>query len=265
MGAIGHDFYTGERDGAKGFPRFTDPRLRGPDGYADYIRMATERSLERCGADAFDLLLLHNPDRTGYTSEAVWDALEAVRADGLAAQARRRARPRQRLHARPDRLLRALRRADRLGDGDPQPARAVAGRARARRRPAPRREAHHARRRLRRAVPRRRAARATRSRAGTTARSGRRAGSSAARADGADAADRRAPRPHDAPARVRVEPGARAGRVRRPHADPGAGRRRAADRGQARRAGRRCRRPGADAPTRWPRSARSATTPAAWR
>jgi aryl-alcohol dehydrogenase-like predicted oxidoreductase len=45
--------------------------------------MATERSLERCGVDAFDVLLLHNPDRTGYTSEAVWDALDAVRADGL--------------------------------------------------------------------------------------------------------------------------------------------------------------------------------------
>ena len=28
IGAIGHDFYEGERDGAKGFPRFTDPRLR---------------------------------------------------------------------------------------------------------------------------------------------------------------------------------------------------------------------------------------------
>jgi aryl-alcohol dehydrogenase-like predicted oxidoreductase len=82
-GAIGHDFYTGERDGAKGYPRFTDPRLRGPAGYADYVRMATERSLERCGVDAFDLLLLHNPDRVGYTSEAVWDALEAVRAAGL--------------------------------------------------------------------------------------------------------------------------------------------------------------------------------------
>jgi aryl-alcohol dehydrogenase-like predicted oxidoreductase len=82
-GAIGHDFYAGERDGAKGFPRFTDPRLRGPAEYADYVRMATERSLERCGVDRFDLLLLHNPDRTGYTSEAVWDALEAVRADGL--------------------------------------------------------------------------------------------------------------------------------------------------------------------------------------
>jgi aryl-alcohol dehydrogenase-like predicted oxidoreductase len=83
VGAIGHDFYTGEREGAKGYPRFTDARLRGPEGYADYVRMATERSLERCGVDAFDLLLLHNPDRTGYTSEAVWDALAAVRADGL--------------------------------------------------------------------------------------------------------------------------------------------------------------------------------------
>jgi aryl-alcohol dehydrogenase-like predicted oxidoreductase len=83
VGAVGHDFYRGERAGAKGYPRFTDPSLRGPDGYADYVRMATERSLERCGVDSFDLLLLHNPDRIGYTSEAVWDALEAVRADGL--------------------------------------------------------------------------------------------------------------------------------------------------------------------------------------
>ena len=82
-GAIGHDFYTGEREGAKGFPRFTDPRLRGPDGYADYVRMATERSLERVGADRFDLLMLHNPDRTGYTSEVVWDAMAAVRETGL--------------------------------------------------------------------------------------------------------------------------------------------------------------------------------------
>ena len=49
VGAIGHDFYTGEREGAKGYPRFTDPRLRGPDGYADYVRMAAERSLERIG------------------------------------------------------------------------------------------------------------------------------------------------------------------------------------------------------------------------
>jgi aryl-alcohol dehydrogenase-like predicted oxidoreductase len=83
VGAVGHDFYDGERQGAKGFPRFTDPALRGPDEYADYLRMAAERSLERIGAGAFDLLLLHNPDRTGYTSEAVWDGMAALRDAGL--------------------------------------------------------------------------------------------------------------------------------------------------------------------------------------
>ncbi len=83
IGAVGHDFYEGEREGAKGFPRFTDPRLRGPEAYADYLRMATERSLERVGVDSFDLLLLHNPDRTGYTSAAVWDGMAAVRDAGL--------------------------------------------------------------------------------------------------------------------------------------------------------------------------------------
>jgi aryl-alcohol dehydrogenase-like predicted oxidoreductase len=83
VGAIGHDFYEGEREGAKGFPRFTDRRLRGEALYGDYIRMATERSLQRCGVDKFDLLLLHNPDRTGYTSAAVWDGMQAVREAGL--------------------------------------------------------------------------------------------------------------------------------------------------------------------------------------
>lgn len=79
VGAVGHDFYEGERDGPKGFPRFTDPRLRGPEQYASYLQMATERSLERCGIDQFDVLLLHNPDRTGYTSETVWDAMQALK------------------------------------------------------------------------------------------------------------------------------------------------------------------------------------------
>jgi len=83
VGAVGHDFYEGERQGAKGFPRFTDPALRGPDEYASYLRRATEASLERCGVDRFDLLLLHNPDRTGYTSEAVWDGMAALRDAGL--------------------------------------------------------------------------------------------------------------------------------------------------------------------------------------
>ncbi len=84
VGAVGHDFVEGERDGPRGFPRFTDPRLRGPDEYASYLRRATEASLERTGAGRFDLLLLHNPDRIGFSSEAVWDAMAALRADGLA-------------------------------------------------------------------------------------------------------------------------------------------------------------------------------------
>jgi len=86
VGAVGHDFYEGERDGPRGFPRFTDPRLRGPEAYGDYLRMAAERSLERLGVDRFDLLLLHNPDRIGYTSTAVWEGMAALREAGLAAQ-----------------------------------------------------------------------------------------------------------------------------------------------------------------------------------
>jgi aryl-alcohol dehydrogenase-like predicted oxidoreductase len=86
VGAVGHDFYEGERDGPRGFPRFTDPRLRGESEYADYLRMAAERSLERVGVERFDLLLLHNPDRIGYSSEAVWDGMTALREDGLAGQ-----------------------------------------------------------------------------------------------------------------------------------------------------------------------------------
>ncbi len=83
VGAVGHDFYEGEREGAKGFPRFTDTRLRSESEYASYLRMATERSLERLGVDSFDLLMLHNPDRTGYTSEAVWDGMSALQEAGL--------------------------------------------------------------------------------------------------------------------------------------------------------------------------------------
>jgi aryl-alcohol dehydrogenase-like predicted oxidoreductase len=86
VGAVGHDFYEGERDGPRGFPRFTDQRLRGPDEYAGYLRMAAERSLERLGAERFDLLLLHNPDRIGYSSEAVWDGMAALREEGLASR-----------------------------------------------------------------------------------------------------------------------------------------------------------------------------------
>ena len=45
--------------------------------------MATERSLERCGVDQFDVLMLHNPDRIGYTSPQVWDAMAGLRESGM--------------------------------------------------------------------------------------------------------------------------------------------------------------------------------------
>src|SRR3954454_5611977 len=83
VGAVGHDLYSGERQGAKGFPRFTDPDLRGAGEYPAYLRNAAERSLERIGVDRFDLLLLHNPDRTGYSSERVWEGMRALRDEGL--------------------------------------------------------------------------------------------------------------------------------------------------------------------------------------
>ena len=82
-GAVGHDFHLGDREGAKGFPRFTDPALRGPGSYADYLRRAAERSLEAIGVSRFDLLLLHNPDRVGYESEEVWRGMAALREAGL--------------------------------------------------------------------------------------------------------------------------------------------------------------------------------------
>lgn len=83
IGAVGHDFYEGEREGPKGFPRFTDRRLRAGEKYADYLKFATERHLERLGVDQLDVLLLHNPDRTGYTSPVVWEALASLRDEGL--------------------------------------------------------------------------------------------------------------------------------------------------------------------------------------
>jgi aryl-alcohol dehydrogenase-like predicted oxidoreductase len=84
VGAVGHDFYKGQRQGSKGFPRFTDPALRPAREYKDYLRMATEKSLQRCRAEKFDLLLLHNPDSIGYTHDAVWTAMDSLKEAKLA-------------------------------------------------------------------------------------------------------------------------------------------------------------------------------------
>lgn len=84
VGMLGHDFYEGQRQGSKGYPRFTDPELRGEEGYASFLKMACEKSLENCRADKFDLVMLHNPDQRGYTSEAVWKGMAALKEQGLA-------------------------------------------------------------------------------------------------------------------------------------------------------------------------------------
>lgn len=83
IGAIGHDFYKGKRQGNTGYPRFTNPELRGPQNYYDFLQMAASLSAERCQTDHFDLLLLHNPDETGYTSPVVWEAMDKLRQQGL--------------------------------------------------------------------------------------------------------------------------------------------------------------------------------------
>src|SRR5438046_3513797 len=60
VGAVGHDFYKGERQGAKGYPRFTATNK--PKEYADYLSMDAEKSLQGCRAHMFHLGLIHNPN-----------------------------------------------------------------------------------------------------------------------------------------------------------------------------------------------------------
>jgi aryl-alcohol dehydrogenase-like predicted oxidoreductase len=83
IGLIGHDIYTGKRDGSKGYPRFTNPELRTPGEYAGYLRMAAEKSLARCRVAKFDAVMLHNPDSIGYTHDAVWTGMDELREAGL--------------------------------------------------------------------------------------------------------------------------------------------------------------------------------------
>lgn len=86
VGMIGHDFYEGQRQGSRGYPRFTNPELRRETELLSYMRMATEKSLQRCETDHFDLLMLHNPDEIGYTSELLWKAMAQIRDAGLTEQ-----------------------------------------------------------------------------------------------------------------------------------------------------------------------------------
>lgn len=84
IGAIGHDFYKGTRMPERGYPRFTEPNLRSPHEYGPFLQMAAEKSLERLNSDYFDILLLHNPDSTGFMHESVWNGMRALRESGMA-------------------------------------------------------------------------------------------------------------------------------------------------------------------------------------
>ena len=60
-------------------PAGTGERLRKPDQFASYLRMAAEKSLARLGTDHFDALYLHNPDSVGYSSDAAWKGMAALK------------------------------------------------------------------------------------------------------------------------------------------------------------------------------------------
>jgi aryl-alcohol dehydrogenase-like predicted oxidoreductase len=83
VGMLGHDFVDGEREGSKGYPRFTNPNLRSAAGYHEFLRRACESSLKDCRTDHFDLVMLHNPDEIGYTSDEVWKGMNGLKEEGL--------------------------------------------------------------------------------------------------------------------------------------------------------------------------------------
>ncbi len=229
---VGHDrprlLRRRARRARRAIPRFTDPALRGPDAYADYLRdggRAQPRALRRrplrraaAAQPRPHRLLVARPSGT---------RMAALRDEGLTRRDRRRAGAGQRLHARRDRCLERFGDADRLGDADPEPVRAVA-------RPAGAAglRAHDVR--CWRGSSTTAASSTTTCPTRTSSaprdhRAFRPAGwvDAGARAARPDAADRRAPRPDPAAARLPVDAGAAGGRVRGADADPGAGRRRA--------------------------------------
>ena len=227
--------------------------------------MATERSLERCGIDSFDLLLLHNPDRIGYTSEAVWNGMAALRDAGLTRLIGVAPGPANGFTLD---VIDCLERFGELIDWamiilnplEPWPGELCLGAAAAADVKVITRVVDYGGLFFDDVLPGQELLRAA-----TTAASGPPAGSRRAASGSSRCARSRARRPDDDPARVPVEPRARAGRVRRADADPGGRRRAPAGRGQARRARRAARASSGCPPTTSTRSARSATTPAAWR
>ena len=233
-------------------PRLLRGRARRPEGLPALHRPrpARRRRLRRLPADgdrAQPRAARHRPLRPADAPQPRPHRLHARAASGtgwprcarpgLTDADRRRARAGERLHPRPARLLRALRRRDRLGDGDPQPVRALARRAGPRRRRRARRSSV-----ITRVVDygglllgRRRPGHSFAAEA-TTASSAPTAGSRPASTSSPRSRRSRAPRPDADAARLPVEPGQPAVACVAPTLIQEDRRGRALDRGQAGRA-----------------------------
>ena len=102
VGAVGHDFYEGERDGPRGFPRFTDPRAaRHPATTPTTCAWPPSAASSAAALDSLRRAAAAQPRPHGLHQRG------GLGRDGRAARGRagrrhrRGARARQRLHARP--------------------------------------------------------------------------------------------------------------------------------------------------------------------
>ena len=79
VGAIGHDFYEGERHGAKGFPRFTDPPLRGPANTRTTSGWRPSAASSAAASTASTCCCCTTPTASASRASAVWDGLALPR------------------------------------------------------------------------------------------------------------------------------------------------------------------------------------------
>ena len=83
IGAVGHDFYEGERDGAKGFPRFTDPRCAARATTPATCAWLSSEASSAAGSTASTSCCCTTPTGSATRSEAVWEGMAALRDAGL--------------------------------------------------------------------------------------------------------------------------------------------------------------------------------------
>ena len=236
VGAVGHDFYGTQRDGAKGFPRFTALRsARASTGSHPAGRRRAQPRALRGGTRSMSSPCTPRSRRLHIARRLGGDGRPA-RGGPVPLPSASLPGPANGFTLDVIGCLERFGAPDRLGDADPQPAGALAGPAGIAGLRAPRRARAGARGRLRRAVPRRCARRGLAGREATTADTARRAGSMPGGAARRAAADRRSPWPDDAAALLRLDTGPAGRRLRRADADPGSRAEGEAGRGQARRA-----------------------------